>query len=213
MWVHTFTHILGHIFCSICIPCFLSLRAEYISECCAEMRDVCLTQLHCKHNLQVYCCAARAVQHLNLMQNYITKTHLVECRCVDLLEWESVLLHNNKRAAYLSIISVSLLSFILIHLFSYLYCTCVLWCVCIYIYSHEFTSIHLCVNSVNVSSCLALACMCASISVSVFVCPQWGVLSALSGRFTDSQETSREISHQPMVQCAVQVNHWRFSNP
>lgn len=43
--------------------------------------------------------------------------------------------------------------------------------------------------------------------VSRFVCPQRGGLSALSGRFTDSQETSREISHQPTVQCAVQVNH------
>lgn len=52
------------------------------------------------------------------------------------------------------------------------------------------------------------ACTCALICLSPVRC----ALSALSGRFTDSQETSGEISHQP-VQCAVQVNHWRFWNP
>lgn len=55
--------------------------------------------------------------------------------------------------------------------------------------------------------CMLLQPLRVHIWVSRFVCPQRGGLSALSGRFTDSQETSREISHQPTVQCAVQVNH------
>lgn len=71
------------------------------------------------------------------------------------------------------------------------------WCSSYTVYqTHNF----FCVGCEMLPLCFSSEC----VHVSVLVHPQCGVLSALSGCFTDSQETNREISHQRI---AAQVNH------